>query len=89
MRPAPTGSKRRSSCARPGTRARRAITDAREFGKWYAEMKDRFVPGARAQGRITYPGYEHLTLEAHVERMEPEPLFSRRWHPYAVDPKQD
>jgi uncharacterized protein YndB with AHSA1/START domain len=68
----------------------RAITDSREFGKWFqAEMKDPFVPGARAQGRITYPGYEHLTLEVHVERMEPEHLFSWRWHPYAVDPQQD
>jgi uncharacterized protein YndB with AHSA1/START domain len=24
-----------------------------------------------------------------VERMEPERLFSWRWHPYAVDPEQD
>jgi len=43
----------------------------------------------RAHGRITHPGYEHLTLEITVERMEPERLFSWRWHPYAVDPKQD
>ena len=52
-------------------------------------MKDAFAPGAPARGRITYPGYEHLTFEVHVERMEPERLFSLRWHPYAVDPKQD
>ena len=74
----------------PRSRVWRAITDANEFGKWFqAEMKDRFVPGAPARGRITYPGYEHLTLEVHVERMEPEHLFSFRWHPYAVDSKQD
>jgi uncharacterized protein YndB with AHSA1/START domain len=24
-----------------------------------------------------------------VERIEPERLFSWRWHPYAVDPKKD
>ncbi len=36
-----------------------------------------------------YPGYDHLTLEVQVERMEPEHLFSWRWHPYAVDPKQN
>ena len=48
----------------------RAITDAKEFGKWFpAEMKDAFTPGAPARGRITYPGYEHLTLELYVERM--------------------
>jgi uncharacterized protein YndB with AHSA1/START domain len=74
----------------PRAKVWRAITDSREFGKWFhAEMKDSFVPGAPAQGRITYPGYEHLALEIHVERMEPEHLFSWRWHPYAVDPQQD
>lgn len=74
----------------PRARVWRALTDAAEFGKWFgAEMKDAFVPGTRAQGRITHPGYEHLTLELTVERMEPERVFSWRWHPYAVDPKQD
>lgn len=74
----------------PRAKVWRAITDFREFGKWFqAEMKDPFVPGALSKGRITHPGYEHLTLEVHVERMEPEHLFSWRWHPYAVDPQQD
>jgi uncharacterized protein YndB with AHSA1/START domain len=74
----------------PRPRVWRALTDAAEFGKWFgAVMKDAFVPGTRAQGRITHPGYEHLTLELTVERMEPERIFSWRWHPYAVDPKQD
>ena len=74
----------------PRSRVWRALTDATEFSRWFmAEMKDRFAPGATARGRVTYPGYEHLTLEVHVERMEPERLFSFRWHPYAVDPKQD
>ena len=74
----------------PRARVWRALTDAAEFGKWFgAEMKDAFAPGARARGRITHPGYEHLALDLTVERMEPERLFSWRWHPYAVDPKQD
>jgi uncharacterized protein YndB with AHSA1/START domain len=74
----------------PRARVWRALTDPAEFGKWFgAEMKDAFAPGARARGRITHPGYEHLTLEMTVERMEPERLFSWRWHPYAVDPRQD
>ena len=47
------------------------------------------MPGRRAEGNITHPGYEHVTLEVQVERMEPEHLFSWRWHPYAVDPAQD
>src|SRR5215468_9899199 len=74
----------------PRARVWRALTDPAEFGKWFGvEMKDAFAPGARAQGRITHPGYDHLTLDMTVERMEPERLFSWRWHPYAVDPKQD
>lgn len=74
----------------PRSRVWRALTDAKEFGKWFrAEMADTFAPGARARGRITHPGYEHVTLEVQIERMEPERLFSWRWHPYAVDPKQD
>jgi uncharacterized protein YndB with AHSA1/START domain len=68
----------------------RALTEPAEFGKWFgAEMKDTFTPGARVQGRITHPGYEHLTLDMTVERMEPQRLFSWRWHPYAVDPERD
>jgi len=74
----------------PRPRVWRALTDPAEFGRWFgAEMKDTFAPGARAQGRITHPGYEHLTLDMTVERMEPERFFSWRWHPYAVDPGQD
>ena len=74
----------------PRSRVWRALTDAKEFGKWFgAEMTDAFAPGARARGRITHRGYEHVTLDVQVERMEPERLFSWRWHPHAVDPKQD
>jgi uncharacterized protein YndB with AHSA1/START domain len=68
----------------------RALTDQREFGQWFGvRLETPFVPGERAQGQITYPGYEHLRFEARVRSMEPERLFSFTWHPYAVDPKQD
>lgn len=74
----------------PRSKVWRALTDSQEFGKWFrAAMRDPFVPGAPAAGNSTYPGYEHLTFEVQVERMEPERLFSWRWHPYAVDPAQD
>jgi uncharacterized protein YndB with AHSA1/START domain len=74
----------------PRARVWRALTDAAEFGKWFGvEMKDSFAPGGRARGRITEPGYENLTLDVVVERMEPERLFSFRWHPCAVDPGTD
>ena len=74
----------------PRARVWRAIADAREFGKWFGvELAGAFTPGARVKGKITHKGYEHLTFEMTVERMEPERLFSYRWHPYAVDPEVD
>ena len=74
------------------TRARvwRALTDANEFGVWFrAKLEGPFVVGATTRGRIAHPGYEHLTMELAVERIEPQSLFSFRWHPYAADPKVD
>jgi uncharacterized protein YndB with AHSA1/START domain len=74
----------------PRAKVWRALTDAQQFGRWFgAEMAGPFAPGARARGRITYPGYEHLTMEIEIERMEPEHFFSWRWHPYAVDAEHD
>jgi len=74
----------------PRSRVWRALTDSREFGQWFrADIEDAFVPGRPARGRITHPGYEHVTFDVLVERMEPERLFSLRWHPYAVDPRKD
>ena len=68
----------------------RALTDAQEFGTWFrARLEGPFAVGKRVTGRITYPGYEHLTFELTVDRMEPEHHFSFRWHPYPADPKID
>jgi uncharacterized protein YndB with AHSA1/START domain len=68
----------------------RALTDAREFGEWFrVKLEGRFAEGVAIRGHITYPGYEHVTMEVLVERIEPERLFSYRWHPYAVDPAVD
>ena len=76
----------------PRARVWRALVDADEFGTWFGvrlRHRGRFEPGARVQGALTYPGYEHVTLEITVERVETERLFSYRWHPYAVDPELD
>jgi uncharacterized protein YndB with AHSA1/START domain len=68
----------------------RALTDANEFGAWFrVELEGAFVEGATVRGRITHPGYEHLSMELVVERIEPQRLFSYRWHPYAVEPDTD
>ena len=75
----------------PRARVWRALANAEEFGVWFGvNFKGAsFAPGARVRGNITYPGYEHLTMEIVIDRMEPERLLSYRWHPYAVDPKVD
>jgi uncharacterized protein YndB with AHSA1/START domain len=74
----------------PRARVWRALTDAREFGQWFGvDLAGTFAPGARLQGKITHKGYEHLTMDLTVERMEPERLVSWRWHPYAIDPGVD
>jgi uncharacterized protein YndB with AHSA1/START domain len=74
----------------PVARVWRALTDFREFGSWFGvNLESPFEVGKSARGHITYPGYEHLVLEATVVSMEPERLFSFTWHPYAVDPKID
>jgi uncharacterized protein YndB with AHSA1/START domain len=75
----------------PRARIWRALANAEEFGRWFgADMKGAtFAPGKTARGRITYPGYEHLTMEVVIERMEEGRLLSWRWHPAAVDPGTD
>lgn len=76
------------SAKRP--RVWRAIADAEEFGSWFGIRLDGpFAPGATVLGRITMKGYEHITLEMRIEKVEPEGYLSYRWHPGAVDPKVD
>jgi len=70
----------------PVARVWRALTDHREFGQWFrVKLDGPFQPGRVSRGQITYPGYEHVKWQVTVEQMEPERLFSFRWHPYAVD----
>lgn len=69
----------------------RVLANAEVFGQWFGVALEgkRFVAGEWTQGQITYPGYEHLRWNVLVERVEPERLFSFRWHPYAVNPEID
>ena len=74
----------------PRSRVWRAISTAEEFGTWFrVNLEGVFAEGATIRGRITHPGYEHVTVEMLVERIEPERLFSYRWHPYPMDPAVD
>lgn len=54
----------------PVSRVWRALSDYREFGKWFrVRLEGPFVPGQSARGQITYPGYEHVRWEAVVRKM--------------------
>ncbi|WP_168793840.1 SRPBCC family protein [Paraburkholderia aromaticivorans] len=71
----------------PRSRVWRALSNAEEFGNWFGVnlTGKQFVAGQSVQGNITYPGYEYLVMDVHVERVEPEHHLSWRWHPAAVD----
>ena len=73
------------------SRVWRALSNAEEFGAWFGvDFKGGvFSAGKAVNGRITYPGYEHLVMEVFVERIVPERLLSWRWHPAAIDTAVD
>jgi uncharacterized protein YndB with AHSA1/START domain len=70
----------------PRSRVWRAIASSQEFGAWFkVKIDEPFSEGVIVHGTITHPGYEHLTMEMQIERIEPERYFAYRWHPYAMD----
>src|SRR6266704_2984681 len=81
----------------PPKRVWRALSDSTEFGTWFGVKFDRpFAPGVSMRGVIVpttvnaevanaQKPYEGLPFEITVEQMEPERLFSFRWHPFAVE----
>jgi uncharacterized protein YndB with AHSA1/START domain len=85
----------------PRKRVWRALTDSTEFGTWFGMRLDGpFVVGAWMHGVIVpttvdaevakaQKAHEGRPVEIHVEQIEPERLFSWRWHPLAVEPGVD
>ena len=74
----------------PPSRVWGAIADADQFGAWFRmQFEGPFVEGQAVRGRILSPGYEHLTGEFQIVRIEAERYFAYRWHPYAVDTAVD
>jgi len=81
----------------PRNRVWRALTDSTEFGTWFGVKFDGpFRPGACMRGVIVpttvdaevanaQKKYEGMPFEITIEQMEPERLFSFRWHPFAVE----
>ena len=75
----------------PRSRVWIALTDAEQFGAWFGVdfTGVKFVAGKPAVGTMTYPGHEGRRLEIAIDQVEPETLFSYKWHPYALDDSYD
>jgi uncharacterized protein YndB with AHSA1/START domain len=85
----------------PLSRVWRAISDSSEFGTWFGvTFEGPFVPGAPLRGKITgtkvdpevaelQKPHEGKAFNIIVEQMDPERLFSFRWHPHAIEPGTD
>jgi uncharacterized protein YndB with AHSA1/START domain len=85
----------------PRSRVWRALTDSGEFGSWFGVKVDGpFVAGQAATGRLVGTSvdaeiaaaqreYADIPFEIVVDRIEPERLFSFRWHPFACDRSVD
>ena len=81
----------------PRQRVWRALADSTEFGIWFGmKFEGPFVPGRSIRGVVVttkvnpevaklQKPYEGLEFEITIEQMEPERLFSLRWHPNAVE----
>jgi uncharacterized protein YndB with AHSA1/START domain len=66
----------------PRSRVWRAITTPSEFGTWFhATVAGDFAPGALVNLGSTYEKAKGVRFFIIVERLEPETLFSWRWHP--------
>src|SRR5215469_8437073 len=79
----------------------RAIADSTEFGTWFGMKFDGPFPVGKTM-RATIVGsqvdaevakaqkpHEGISYDFLVDRIEPERLFSFRWHPAAVEPGVD
>ena len=85
----------------PRHRVWRALSDSAEFGTWFGLRFDGpFRAGAAIRGTLTpttidtevgnaQRAHEGLPFEITIERIEPERLFSFRWHPFAIDRNVD
>jgi len=85
----------------PRARVWRALTDSKEFGSWFGVKFDGpFAPDQPLRGVIVPTSvdpevakhqkpYEGKPFDIVVAQIEPQRLFSFRWHPFAVEPGVD
>ena len=70
----------------PRSRVWRALTDVSAVQQMVRRNAHVAVQrGRRGQRQVLDPKYEQFTMTIWIETMEPERLFSFRWHPYAIE----
>ncbi len=101
MSPVPDRIEKKITLRAPVNRVWRAVSDSREFGVWFGvEFEGPFVAGQTLKGRMVPTQVDPevakmqepargLAYDCMVERIEPERLFSFRWHPYELEPGMD
>ena len=61
----------------PQARVWRAISDSGEFGTWFQmRFEAAFVEGKAVKAQVLVPGYEHVTAEFQIVRIEPRATIS-------------
>lgn len=81
----------------PRARVWQALVDSKQFGTWFGmKIGAPFVAGKPVTGTITPTAvdaeiakmqqpFDGLPFELSIERIDPERLFSFRWHPNAIE----
>ena len=85
----------------PQSRIWKALTDSQQFGTWFGMKIDGpFVAGTKMRVAITptkvnpevakkQEAYDGYPFDLMIERIEPERLFSFRWHPLDIEKNAD
>jgi uncharacterized protein YndB with AHSA1/START domain len=85
----------------PRKRVWQALSDSTEFGHWFGVKFDGpFAPGVSMRGEVVGTAvdaevaqmqkqYGGKPFEMAIEQIEPERIFSFRWHPHAIEPGVD
>jgi uncharacterized protein YndB with AHSA1/START domain len=85
----------------PRNRVWKAISDSRQFGSWFGmKVEGPFTANTTVKATIVptkvdpevakeQKAFEGMPFELYIERIEPERLFTFRWHPGATQPKPE
>ena len=85
----------------PRNRVWKAISDSKQFGSWFGmKVEGPFTANTTVKATIVpttvdpevakeQKAFEGMPFELYIERVEPERLFTFRWHPGAMQPKPE